>query len=145
MLSIEELNKTFERIEAVESARVSIVASDAKAGQIIRALEYGSIAGHPPWPSPGPKTTLAVDPESGLRVVVSLQAPQGLIRIRAQRLLEFLRDSLPRSVNWLDAEAVATHLQRKLRNSASKAVEELRAALPTRLAQSLKDGFDSHS
>ena len=145
MLSIEELTKTFERMEAVGSGSVSIVTTDAKAGQIIRALEYGSVAGRPPWPSPGPKTTLAVDPETGQRVVVSVQAPQGLIRIGAQRFLEGLRDSLAASVDWLNAESIGVHLEEKLRNTADEAIEQLHAAMPVRLAQSLKVTLDSHS
>jgi len=139
-LTLDMLQQSFEEIAEVPSARAAIGVSDPEAAPYVRALEYGSIAGQPPWPHPGPRTLLAVDPESGAQVVVSAQAPQGFIRVRAPELLDHLLAELAQPADWFDAAAVEVHVQQAVGRAALAALEELRTAAPRdsgRLSQSL--------
>ncbi len=104
----------------------------------MRALEYGSVAGERPWPRPGPKTTLAVDPETGEQVVVSLRAPQGIFRAHATEFAESLLAELRQQISWLDKEQVNQRLARAVRATAEDALEKARQSVGPRLAEALE-------
>jgi hypothetical protein len=143
-LSLEELAERLESIGEVRSKNAFIGASTAEAGRILRSLEYGSAVGEPPWPGPGGRTTLAVDPETGAQVVVSLQAPAGFIRIRRGMFLEALRRTLDGPVNWLNAGEAAQHVEEALRAAGERTLSELKSGVPVdsgRTAQSLIMAF----
>ena len=129
-MSLEDLAERLEALSSVASQSAAITVTDPKAAQYSRALEYGSIAGHKPWPHPGPRTVLTVDPETGAQVVISAQAPQGLIRVRAAQFLDFLFAATTQPMDWLDARAVEVHLKDAVSRAAQLAVEELRSAAP---------------
>ena len=139
-MTIDELAERLEALSLVASKSVAIVVSNPDAARYARVLEYGSIAGQQPWPHPGPRTVLAVDPETGAQVVVSAQAPQGFIRVRAPQFLDGLLREAGQPLDWLDAAAVETQLADAVRRAAQSALDELRGAAPRdsgKLAQSL--------
>jgi hypothetical protein len=139
-LTLAELQQRFESLASVAGVQAAIGILDPDVAAYARALEYGSIAGHPPWPAPGPRTTLAVDPETGAGVVVSTQAPQGFIRVQAPQFSSVIADELNASLNWLDSAVVQSHIAEALRRSAQEALQRLREAAPRdsgRLAESL--------
>lgn len=139
-LTLDDLQERLEEIAGIAKARAAIGVTDPEAAAYVRALEYGSITGQPPWPHPGPRTLLAVDPESGAQVVVSAQAPQGFIRVRAPGFLDRLLAELSQPADWLDAETVQAHVQQAVQRAALMALEELRTAAPHdsgRLSESL--------
>ena len=138
--TFEKLQQHLEEITRVQGRSAAIRVADAEAARYASVLEYGSIAGQPPWPHPGPRTVLAVDPETGAHRVVSAQAPQGFVRVRVPQFLEALHTALARPADWLSADAVEAHLETALRTTAGAALEELRNAVPRdsgRLAESL--------
>lgn len=129
-LTFDELGQMLEELAQVSGKRAAIGVTDTDAARYARALEYGSIAGSPPWPHPGPRTVLAVDPETGVQVVVSVQAPQGFIRMRIPQFVESLRQQLSQPADWLDAGAVASHIEKAVLGVARTAAEDLRAGAP---------------
>ena len=139
-LTLEELGQQLEALAQLAPKRAGVGVADPEAARYVRVLEYGSIAGQPPWPKPGPRTVLAIDPETGAQVVVSAQAPQGFIRVRMPEFLEALRSRLAAPVDWLDIAAVDDYLTTGVRDAAADALELLRAAVPRdsgRTAESL--------
>jgi hypothetical protein len=145
MYTIAEFAERLRELESIGSRSIAIGTADAQAGAVARALEFGSIAGQRPWPHSGPKTTVAIDVETGAQVVVSVQAPQGFIRIRRSRFLESLRQALAGAPDWLDVGEVNAHLEARLRETAEQILAELRPAVPKdsgRLAQSLTISSD---
>lgn len=90
-LTLEELGQRLEALAQLASKRAGVGVADPEAAGYARVLEFGSLAGRLPWSKPGPRTVLAIDPETGAQVVVSAQAPQGFIRVRAPEFLEALR------------------------------------------------------
>lgn len=144
-LTLEELLARFDGAASVEGASAALGTNDAHAGANARVLEYGSVAGQPPWPSPGPRTVLAVDPETGLQVVVSAQAPQGYIRVRVPQFIALLRAHLPGPIDWLDTAAIEAHVREAVRAAAADALEALRSGVPAdsgRLRESLMMATD---
>lgn len=145
MLTLEELLARFDGITAAEGAGAVLGTNDAQAGVYARVLEYGSITGRPPWPRPGPRTVLAVNPDSGAQVVVSAQAPQGYIRVRAPYFAGLLRAHLDGPIDWLEASAIEEHLREAVRAAAAEALEALRSGAPAhagRLRESLTMAAD---
>jgi hypothetical protein len=139
-LTFEELQGQFEALSQIPSKHSGIGVADPAAARYSRVLEYGSIAGQPPWPTPGRRTALAIDPETGAQVVVSAQAPQGFIRVRVPEFLEALRARLAAPADWLDAATAEDHLVRSVQDAAAVALESLRGSVPRdsgRLAESL--------
>jgi hypothetical protein len=139
-LSLEELAERFSQLAGAAGAAAEIGTTDPRAAMVLRLLEYGSVAGQRPWPGPGPRTTLAVDPESGRAVVISVQAPQGLFRIRAPQVLGRLRSELGRAASWLERDALGAELEAAARRAAEAALEDFRsdiAGVSGRLAESL--------
>lgn len=144
-LTLEELLTRFDHAAAVEGAGAALGTNDPEAGAYARVLEYGSVAGRPPWPSPGPRTVLAVNPETGAQVVVSAQAPQGYIRVRAPHFVALLRAHLPGPMDWLDAAAIEAHVREAARAAAADALEAMRSGVPAdsgRLRESLTMSAD---
>jgi hypothetical protein len=144
-LTLGELLARFEGAASVEGATFVLGTSDAQAGALARVLEYGSVAGQPPWPGPGPRTVLAVNPETGAQVVVSAQAPQGYIRVRVPHFVALLRGHLPGPIDWLDAAAMEAHVREAGRAAAADALETLRSGVPAdsgRLRDSLTMAAD---
>jgi len=142
-LTLDEFESVLDELAGMEGASAAIGTSDEEAGRIARVLEYGSVFGEKPWPAPGPRTTLAVDPETGDEVVVSTQAPQGFIRVQAPVMVNLLRDALARPADWLDAAAAQQQIAEAVREAADAALAEIRAAVPRdsgRLADSLEAG-----
>ncbi len=140
-ITFDELAARFEKVATVPGAQSAIGITDPELAAYARVLEYGSVAGQPPWPRPGARTTLAVDPESGARVVVSLQAPQGFIRAQAPQFPAAVANALAAPADWLDADAVRSHIERALRDATQAALERIRSAAPRdsgRLAESLQ-------
>ncbi|MGH9817984.1 MAG: hypothetical protein ACRD6I_18110 [Candidatus Acidiferrales bacterium] len=140
-ITFDELAARFAALASVPGAKAALGVEDQEVAAYARVLEYGSVAGQPPWPRPGTRTTLAVDPESGARVVVSLQAPQGFIRAQAPAFPAVIASALAAPADWLDADAVQSHLERALRDATQAALERIRAAAPRdsgRLAESLQ-------
>jgi hypothetical protein len=129
-MTLEDLQHTMEQLAALRPATVAIGVVDAETAAYARVLEFGSVAGQPPWPQPGPRTVLAVDPETGAHVVVSTQAPQGFIRVRAPEFLAALRNRLAWPVDWLGPAAVQAHLEESVREAAAAALETLRREVP---------------
>lgn len=139
-MTLEEFFERLEVLQGVGSSSAAIGVTDAEVARYARVLEFGSIAGQRPWPRPGARTVLAVDPETGAQVVVSASAPNGFIRVRAAEFLNRLRDELDQPKNWLDAAEVATHLASAVERTTEVVLEELRRAAPRdsrRLAKSL--------
>ena len=139
-LTLEELGQRLESLAQLAPKRAGVGVADPEAARYVRVLEFGSIAGQPPWPKPGPRTGMAIDPETGAQMVVSAQAPQGFIRVRIPEFLEALRSQLAAPVDWFDVAPVEDHLARSVRDAATDALESLRAAVPrdsARLAESL--------
>jgi hypothetical protein len=144
-LTIEELLARFDGAASVEGAGAAIGTNDREAGVYARVLEYGSIAGQPPWPGPGARTALAVAPESGVQVVVSAQAPQGYIRMRVPHFVALLRAHLPGPIDWLDGSAIEEQVREAVRAAAADALEALRSGAPAdsgRLRESLAMAAD---
>lgn len=140
-MTFDELAARFEALASVPSATAALGIADQEVAAYARVLEYGSIVEQPPWPTPGARTTLAVDPESGARVVVSLQAPHGFIRAQAPQFPALIARALAAPADWLDADAVQSHIARALRDASQAALERIRSAAPRdsgRLAQSLQ-------
>jgi len=131
-LTFADLQQRFEQIASVASRGLAIGVTDPQVARYARALEYGSVVGQRPWPHPGARTVLTVDPETGTQVVVSAQAPQGFIRVQAAAFAEVLRSRLARTADWLDAEQVSEHVASSIREAARTALERLRVAAPDR-------------
>ena len=141
ILTLAELQERFESLAGVAGTKVTIGVRDPEVAAYARALEYGSIAGQLPWSAPGPRTTLAVDPETGHQVVKSAQAPQGFVRLQAPTFPAVVARELGSSADWLDVQVLQSHIVKVLRQSAETALERLRAAAPRdsgRLAESLE-------
>lgn len=139
-LTLDELAERLDALAQLAPKRAGIGVSDPEAARYARVLEFGSIAGQPPWPAPGPRTVRAIDPETGAQVVVSAQAPQGFIRVRVPEFLEALRARLAAPADWLDAAAAEDHLTRCVQDAAVETLETLRASVPRdsgQLAESL--------
>lgn len=132
-LTLAEFAARLENLARLPGASVRIGTRDARAAQLLRLFEYGSAAGELPWPRPGPRTTEAVDPETGVRVIVALSAPQGFIRVRAPQFLDALRRSLGSPLTSLEAEAVAGRLAEAVDSAAAEVLAALRGALPDEL------------
>jgi hypothetical protein len=140
-ITLDELGAAFESLAKLASRHAAIGIADAEVAQYARAVEYGSVAGQRPWPSPGPRTTLAVDPEGGEQVVVALAAPHGFVRMNTGAIAGALTEELQAPADWLDGEAVAQHLGDVVRRAALRSLERLRQAAPRdtgRLAESLQ-------
>lgn len=140
-ITFDELAARFEALASVPGAKAAIGVGDQEVAAYARVLEYGSVAGQPPWPRPGARTMLAMDPESGARVVASVQAPQGFIRAQAPQFPAALASALTAPADWLDAGAVQSHIERALRDATQAALERIRLAAPRdsgRLAESLQ-------
>lgn len=134
------LAERFAALEFVRPAAMGIATADAQAAAIARVLEFGSIAGRRPWPRPGPRTVLAVDPETGASVVVAAQAPGGFIRIHARAAVEELARELAAPAGWLDGDDIESHLSASVARAADAMLARIRAAVPRdsgRLAASL--------
>jgi hypothetical protein len=141
VLTLDELSATMRQLESVRGTAAGIGTTDPALAAYARVVEYGSVAGQPPWPQPGPRTTLAVNAESGQRVVVSAQAPQGYLRMHIAPMVESLAEELRRPVNWLDAAAAETQLVSAAMTAARRGVELARASVAHdsgRLAASLQ-------
>lgn len=139
-MTFDELADRFAALAEIASRSAGIGVADPNVARYARVLEFGSIAGQPPWPAPGARTVLAIDPGTGAQVVVSAQAPQGFIRVRVPEFVEALRTRLAAPADWLDAVAAEDHLTRSLQDAAAQALESLRASVPRdsgRLAESL--------
>jgi len=140
-ITFDELDERLRAFAKADNAHVEVGVRDPDVGRYARVLEYGSVAGQAPWPHPGASTTFAIDPESGTRVVVSLQAPQGFIRAQAPRIASLVQEELSASADWLDADMVSAHIVRAIRSSAARAAEVIRDSVPKasgRLAQSIE-------
>jgi hypothetical protein len=129
-ITLSELLGRFERLRETEGASAYIGMRDPEAGVVARVLEFGSVAGQKPWPRPAARTVTAVNPDTGATVVVSAQAPQGYIRVRAPQMAALLREHLPAPLDWLDAAAVEEQIRSAVRLTALAALEELRGAVP---------------
>lgn len=136
-----ELYQRFEAMASVAGARAAIGIRDPEVAAYARALEYGSLAGQRPWPSPGRRTTLAVDPETGARVVISAQAPQGFVRLQAPAFADVVAHELKMSADWLSAGAAQSRIADTLQRAAQDVLQRLQEAAPRssgRLAESLQ-------
>ena len=139
-ITLDELGERFDQLSFVAGRSSGVGVVDAQAAAYARVLEYGSVAGERPWPHPGERTVAAVDPETGAQVVVSTQAPQGFIRMRAPEFMDQLRNAIAAPTDWLDAESLSGHFAAAVQSISARALEEMRAAVPRdtgRLAQSL--------
>lgn len=123
------LAELFARLAELNGRSAAIGTRDPEAGIILRVLEYGSLIGHRPWPQPGPRTTRAIDPETGNEVVVSAQAPQGFVRVQAADFARLLSEQLGRPTNWLRPEAVQARLDEAVSNAAEQTLERLATRL----------------
>jgi hypothetical protein len=142
-LTLDEFETVLDELTGLAGASAVVGTKDEEAGRILRVLEYGSVAGEKPWPAPGPRTTLAVHPETGDEVVVSTQAPQGFVRVQVPAMASALRAALAGPVDWLDAAAAQQHIAAAVRAAADTALAEIRVAVPRdsgRLAASLEIG-----
>ncbi len=140
-LSLEEFAAQLHRLASLRPKRVGIGVTDPEVAAYARIFEYGSIAGHRPWPHPGEQTVTAVDPETGAQVVVSAQAPHGFIRVHVPAFRDRLQQEIKGSADWLDPDGLETHFTAALEAAATKTLEEIRAELPqrwNRLRQSLE-------
>ncbi|GEM_PF-2353793 len=143
-LTLEELAAVFDGLAGLAGSSAAIGTRDEESGRLARVLEYGSIAGEKPWPRPGPRTTLAVHPETGKEVVVSAQAPQGFIRVNVPAALTGLRGALARPTDWLDASGAQQRVAEAVSDTAEQALATLRTAVPRdsgQLADSLAVGL----
>lgn len=129
-LSLEQLQDRFGSLAELLGQSASIGTRDAQASVILRVLEFGSIAGQRPWPSPGRRTVLAVDPDTGAEVVVTAQAPQGFIRVQAHTFAELLQKELRRLADWLDPGEVRALLQSAVKTAATVALEQIKSSVP---------------
>jgi hypothetical protein len=139
-LNLDELGRRFSEMASVSDRTAAIGVTDAETAAYARVLEYGSVAGQRPWPHPGERTVAAVDPETGSQVVVSAQAPQGFIRMRAPEFLDQLREAISGPANWLDADELNQHFASAIQSATAQALEQMRDTVPRdsgRLAQSL--------
>ena len=123
LITFDELDERLQAFAKANNAHIEVGVRDPEVGRYARVLEYGSVAGQPPWPRPGARTTLAIDPESGTRVVVSLQAPQGFIRAQAPRIASLVQEELSASADWLNVDMVNAHIARAIRSSAVRAAD----------------------
>lgn len=136
-----ELHQRFESMASVAGARAAIGIRDPEVAAYARALEYGSLSGQRPWPAPGPRTTLAVDPETGARVVLSAQAPQGFVRVQAAAFADVISHALKAPTDWLNAGAAQSCIASAVQLAAQDALQGLREVVPKdsrRLAESLQ-------
>lgn len=136
-----ELHQRFNSMASVAGARAAIGIRDPEVAAYARAIEYGSLTGQRPWPSPGPRTTLAIDPETGAHVVVSAQAPQGFVRIQAPAFASVVANELKVPADWLNAGATQSHIADALQRAAQNVLQRLQEAVPRssgRLAESLQ-------
>jgi hypothetical protein len=137
---LEELAAAFERCCTAPGGRAAIGVTDGEAARILRALEYGSVPGAPPWPSPGPRTLLSTDPETAAPAIFSRLAPQGFLRVRAAELAQMLRRQLETIEDWLDPAQLQSGVDSAPAISAAQFLTVLRQGLPEhfgRLAQHL--------
>ena len=140
-LSFDDLASMFAALAEIDGARAGIGIMDAEMSRYARVLEYGSVVGERPWPQSGPRTVLAVNPETGEEAIVSAQAPQGFIRVNSPAAAQALTEELRRVSNWLDADALGQEFDDAVRNAAQQAADLLRAAAPQgtgELAESLQ-------
>ena len=140
-MTLEQFAAQLEQVTQIRDAGSGIGVADPEAAAYARVLEYGSIVGQPPWPHPGARTVLAVDPETGAQVVVSAQAPQGFIRVSAPDFLNALRSELAEPADWLNPDDAQSRIGQAVRAAAESALETLRAGAPHdsgRLSQSLE-------
>jgi hypothetical protein len=147
-LTFDDLQQRFAQMAGVPPQSLAIGVTDSEVARYARVLEYGSVVGRRPWPSPGERTVLAVDPESGAQVVVTARAPQGFIRVQAAAFAERLRGGLTAPADWLDSQQVDALVAQAVRQASQAALERLRAAAPEtsgRLAQSLEILGDDNS
>jgi hypothetical protein len=139
-LSLDELGARFDEIASLVNRTAAIGVTDTQAAAYARVLEYGSITGQRPWTHTGERTVAAVDPDTGAQVVVSAQAPQGFIRVRAPEFLNQLREQISGQADWLDAKKLDQNFGSAVQSTAARALEEMRAAVPRdsgQLARSL--------
>lgn len=129
-LTLAELEQRLAALESIPSRSAAIGVNEPAVAAYVRVVEFGSLAGQRPWPSPGPRTTLAFDPKTGQRVVVTLQAPQGFIRVRAAGFLNQLRAALRAPANWLNGGEVTSLLEEAVQSAARTALDEVRSAAP---------------
>jgi hypothetical protein len=137
-LSLDDLAARFDELASLVDRTMGIGVANAQAAAYARVLEYGSIAGQRPWPHPGERTVAAVDPDTGAQVVVSAQAPQGFIRVRAPEFLNQLREMIAGPANWLDAQKVDQHFAAALQSASEQALQEMRSAVPRESGQSAR-------
>jgi hypothetical protein len=136
-----ELHQRFESMASVAGARAAIGIRDPEVAAYGRALEYGSLAGQRPWPAPGPRTTLAVDPETGARVVLSAQAPQGFVRVQAAAFADAVSHGLKVPKDWLNAGAAQSCIADAIQRAAQDVLQRLQEVVPKdsgRLAENLQ-------
>lgn len=134
-LSLDELGARFDEIASLVNRTAAIGVTDTQAAAYARVLEYGSITGQRPWPHAGERTVAAVDPDTGAQVVVSAQAPQGFIRVRAPEFLNRLREMVAGPANWLDAQKLDQHFATALHSASKQALEEMRSTVPRESGQ----------
>ncbi len=134
-LSLDELGARFDEIASLVNRTAAIGVTDTRAAAYARVLEYGSITGQRPWPHTGERTVAAVDPDTGAQVVVSAQAPQGFIRVRAPEFLNRLREMVGGPANWLDAQKLDQHFATALHSASKQALEEMRSTVPRESGQ----------
>lgn len=140
-LSFEDLSSMFAALAEIDGSRTGIGVTDTETGRYARVVEYGSVAGQRPWPQSGPRTTLAINPETGEEVVVSAQAPLGFIRVNTPAIMQTLTEELQHMTSWLDADALGQELDGTVREAARNAVDLLRTSAPRdtgKLADSLQ-------
>lgn len=128
--TLDSLAQRFASMQSLRPASIGIGAADAQAAAIARALEFGSVPGRQPWPHPGPRTVLAVDPETGASLVASAQAPAGFIRVQARGAIEHLVRELTEQIEWLDGDEIESHLSASVARTAQSTLARIRAAVP---------------
>lgn len=129
-LDLESLADALDALATVSSVEAAVGVGDPDAARYVRILEYGSISGRQPWPHPGARTVLAVNPETGQTIVASAQAPQGFIRTNLPAMARALLTEMEDLVFDFRAESLQQSLEASVRNAASDAAELLRAAVP---------------
>lgn len=129
-IDLQEFDDLLARLEKTEGARAAIGVRDPAIAAYARVLEFGSLLGAKPWPNAGPRTTSAVDPETGTAMVVSAQAPAGFIRIHAAEMREAVASELGGVAGWLDPEELSGRIASALRAATTSAVAILRSAVP---------------
>ncbi len=140
-MTLEELQGRFDRMANLKRAAVSIEATNADTGKVIRVLEFGSVSGQSPWPHPGPKTVLAVNPDTGAQIVVSAKMPTGFVRMQAKSFVSQLKNTLAGGNDWLDATTTNEHLDRALEaagNSTLAALRHLLSQTSSRIRDALR-------